>query len=362
MKKLNFSSLALALWAFVLAAPIYGQQIADESPLLKKRIVVFDMEDRTGGGWDWYGGASLGEGISDMIITELVQSGRFRVIEREQMKRILEEQELARQKAKEEERAPMKMPEGWPDNFPQMPTDFQSGAFPAMGMQQFTIPAGGHTPSPQAIELGKVLGAEVGIYGAVTEYGYRGKNNQVYIPGTSIGIGKKTATVGVDLRIIDINSGEVLYADNVYQKQSFRSGGVNVLGFGFESKKDMDNSVIGKVTRQAIEEIVGQTKTYSEGVEWQAYVIMERDGKVYVNSGANDGLSAGLVFTVFREEEELVDPLTGLKLGGIDTEVGAIEVIDPAVGEGKVAVCRILEGSLFLKGDKVRLRETAAFP
>ena len=67
---------------------------AQSSKGMKKRVAVFLFEDKSGGNQRWYGSKGVGEGITDMITTELVQSGEYTVIERDQLDQLLKEQDL----------------------------------------------------------------------------------------------------------------------------------------------------------------------------------------------------------------------------------------------------------------------------
>jgi curli biogenesis system outer membrane secretion channel CsgG len=87
---------------------------------LKKRIAVVDFEDRSG----W--GHNIGTGLADMLVTELVKSGDFMVVERQELSKILEEQGL--------------------------------------GMSGVVTPQ-------SAAQVGQVLGVELMVMGSVTEFG-----------------------------------------------------------------------------------------------------------------------------------------------------------------------------------------------
>ena len=53
------------------------------------RVAVMDFDNKTG-----YRGWRLGQGASDMLSTEMVKIGKFRMMEREHLASILKEQKL----------------------------------------------------------------------------------------------------------------------------------------------------------------------------------------------------------------------------------------------------------------------------
>jgi hypothetical protein len=130
---------------------------------------------------------------------------------------------------------------------------------------------------------------------------------------------------------------------------SFSKGRVS-----FDNRKSFDESLVGKVTRKAVERVIRLVDDGSVNVTWQAKVITMQGNKVYINSGQQDGVEVGDVYTVFKVGEALIDPDTGLNLGTIDQEAGQIKVTDNTVGEGKASVCTVISGSGFTKGDLVK--------
>jgi curli biogenesis system outer membrane secretion channel CsgG len=106
--------------------------------------------------------------ITDMMATELHDSGIFTLTEREKLDYIAEEIRLG-----------------------------QSGL-----VDPSTAP-----------ELGKIKGAQYTMTGAITLYFYNASAGAVYVPGIlGAGAAGKTAYVTIDLRIIDNATGEVAYA------------------------------------------------------------------------------------------------------------------------------------------------------
>ena len=130
---------------------------------LKKRIAVSRFDDRSGSGYN-----HVGVGVSDMLTTALVKSGKFVVIERAEFDKVLEEQKLG-----------------------------QSGVV---------------TPE-SAPKVGKALGVELLVIGSVSQFGT--KENTVS-GGVSLfggGITKKTAEAAVDIRLVNTTTGEVIAAE-----------------------------------------------------------------------------------------------------------------------------------------------------
>lgn len=286
--------------------------LAQEKSGKKKRVAVFVFDDKTEHAWHWWNGQPVGDGMSEMLTTTLVKSGRYIVIERAQMDKILQEQGLA-----------------------------MSGAV-----------------NPQtAAQAGKILGVELAIMGAVTEFGYKKVSTGGALKKIGIGgaLGKRSATVAVDVRFVNTSTAEILMAESVRKEKSKADISIDTDAMRFDSEAQFDETLVGKATREAINDIVKMLDEQSGGGAWEAKVMMVTGSDVIINSGKEGGVKIGDVFNVVRVGEELLDPDTGESLGATEEEVGIIEVTDNNYGgKGKASKCKIVSGSGFDKGNLVR--------
>lgn len=288
-------------------------QTTDGPKGAKKRVAVFSFEDKTDHAWHWWTGQPVGEGMADMLITELVKSGKYRVIERQQIEAIMKEQQLG-----------------------------QSGAVTAQ----------------TAAQVGQLLGVEIAIFGAVTEFGYKKSEGGLDLKkkGFGFGIQSSSASVGIDVRFTNTNTGEILAAENVRKEESKKGLSIDTRAIGFKNQNDFDESLVGKATRKAIEEIMAKLDTYAQNMPFQAKIIKISGNTVYINVGAEAGINVGDVLAVYSKGEELIDPDTGLSLGAEESKVGEIVVTTNNLAEGKASKCEIKSGSGFKAGDMVRMK------
>lgn len=291
---------------------VLSTQMMAQGSQMKKRVAVFTFEDKSDHQHHWWGGQGVGEGMADMLITELVKSGRYSVLERGEIQKIMDEQALG-----------------------------QSGA----------------VTQESAAKVGQLLGVELAVIGAVTEFGWSEGNVGGSLAKKGLGLGVKTtsATVAVDVRLVNTSTGEIIAADNVRKSESKKGLSVNTNAFDFDNRDKFDESIVGKATRQAIDEIVKKIDENMVNVVWQAKVI-KADAQVFINAGAGSGLTNGQRLLVFRAGEELVDPDTGISLGSEESQVGEIEVVNNNVGNGKASICKIISGAGFQRNDMVRMK------
>ncbi len=134
----------------IFAAPVYA----------KTRVAVMDFDNKTP-----HGGWRIGQGASDMLATHLVKLGKYSVIERDKLATVLKEQDIG-----------------------------QSGRI-----------------EPRtAVKLGKVLGVSYIVTGSVTEYGQSSGGGG----GGGVHVGKTGYHAGVDVRIVNATTGEIVFADS----------------------------------------------------------------------------------------------------------------------------------------------------
>lgn len=169
------------------AAPSISQAQAAPPTGSQKRIAVMTFTDKTAKGW-----RGVGEGMSDMLASALFESGRFIVLERQAIRDVIQEQDLG---------------------------------------------ASGRVKKETAAPVGEIEGAELMIYGAVTEFEPEeaGIGGGTYIPGLKTGIvaGAKRAHVAIDLRIVDSKTSRIVATTTVVGKATDIGGGVGtVIGGG----------------------------------------------------------------------------------------------------------------------------------
>lgn len=262
-------------------------------------IAVMELENKSG--WQGY---ELGDGMADMLTTALVQTKKFRVIERARLKKILEEQELG---------------------------------------------ASGLVTPQTAAKIGKLLGVQYMVIGSVNQYGTKSSGASAF----GVGIKKNSAQVGLDIRLIDTATAELLTAATGQGSES--SGSLDIsnedliptdISIG---SPDFNSTQIGKATRKAVDDVT--KKVVKElGGKWKGAVMKVSADVIFINGGKNAGIGVNDVFQVIRKGEELVDPETGETLGSEDKTIGRIKVFEV---QEKFSKARAVKGSGFQTGDKV---------
>jgi curli biogenesis system outer membrane secretion channel CsgG len=212
MKRSSSILLALALTGLVLA-PAFT--VAADKGSSKPRMAVLEFKNKADNQWWYHGGA---EAAQDVFVTELVKSGKFRVVEREQLEAVMQEKGLT---------------------------------------------LSGDVDPKSAIKVGKLLGVNYLLVGAVTQYGTTDKGAHGPglggLPGFSVG--RKTFVAAMNARLIDASTGEILWSDEARAEES--SSKVSVGGFG--GGVDEDERLFDRVMKPCIQQLTASLKASTAG-------------------------------------------------------------------------------------------------
>ncbi|MCH8072200.1 MAG: hypothetical protein IIA09_09645 [Proteobacteria bacterium] len=233
-------------------------------------------------------------GIESIVIDSLAQTGRFRLVERTELASVLGEQDLV---------------------------------------------ASGRIAKPSGAETGNVLGAEFLVQLVITDYETKTSGTDKGVGGLlfskiplfgGVKAGSSTGRVGLNIRLIDAETSEITFTkqiEAVIKESNLAFGGVawgsgGALG-GFMSsysKTPVGQAVIAGIN-QAVFELIKQV-----GAKPPEGSIVKADAlQIYTNLG-QDSVAVGDRLQVLRKGEELIDPETGISLGGSSTVIGEIEV------------------------------------
>lgn len=269
----------------------------------KKRVAVTAFENKAGY-YDRSWG-DVGQAMGERLVEALIQSDKFVVLERLALRDVLGEQDL----------------------------DAAAKAHPEVSAR---------LTSAQALIRGVVTNIE-STEGAKSKLGFR---------NIRLGGGASTVEVTVNIRIVDVVTGQVLQSKTVHGKARKRNALISVRTRNTNVDTEGEQKLpIGRAVDEAIDEAVKAIVAGMEKVEWQGSIARVSGRQVFVNAGSQENVEPGLQLRVFEKGVLLIDSETNEDLGRLDEEIGVIEVEEV---RPKFSIARIVEGQGFAAGNIVK--------
>ena len=241
-----------------------------------------------------------------MVIDQLLKDGTYRVIDREMIDKLIQEQNFSN----------------------------SDRADPAT-----------------AAKIGRLLGVDTMIVGDVTQFGRDDHNTSAGAALGSwdkygigkLGVKKAKAVVAVTARMIDVNTGEVFVSES--GRGTSQRSGTGLLGGGAGqsggggggmsmSSSNFAQTILGEAVTQAVSTLC--TALDQDSSKFPAYsapalhikgeVADFTDGVMVVNVGLKDGVKVGDHLAVTRTIRTIKDPTTGKVLRSIDQKLGEFTV------------------------------------
>ncbi|MBL3600524.1 MAG: hypothetical protein JMN25_11785 [gamma proteobacterium endosymbiont of Lamellibrachia anaximandri] len=173
----------------------------------------------------------------------------------------------------------------------------------------------------------------------------------------ALSVKESKAVLGMNFRLINSETSEIIYTDQVEAELSESGvtfGGAGITGGGglggFMSKyakTPIGQAVISTINR-GVYGLIKQTGTSPAS----GSVIKVKGNKIYLNLG-QDTVSPGESLDLMRMGEQLIDPETGISLGGEEELVGSVKV---TAAKEKYSIAKPtgrLKASRIKRGDKI---------
>jgi curli biogenesis system outer membrane secretion channel CsgG len=256
----------------------------------KIRVAVMNFENNTT--WAWWGD-NLGAAAADELATQLVQTGKYTVIERRELASILQEQNLG---------------------------------------------ASGAVTGATAAKVGKLLGVQLILTGSITSFGI--KRTSIGLRG--IGGTYANAESKVDARLVNTETGEVMVVATGQGNKRMGGGYFR----GVNAEQTFDQGVAQEALRPAVEQVVlklteqaGSLQSMTPAAP-EGQIVSTRAGLYYINRGQGAGIKVGQKFTVHHVVDEIKDA-DGRLLDKVIEETGVLEVTQVL---SQSAVCKLVSG------------------
>ena len=250
----------------------------------------------------------VGKGILAMFTKRLAEQGKFRIVERANIKKVMSEQ------------------------------DFGASSRVKQGTQS---------------RLGRITGADAILMGTIVTFGRDDKRKTVggfgygpkVLSGIKIKTGEDKAVVVISFRLVDAETSEVIATGEARGESSRKQSGFDVGALvnrgGGGATVDMTaanfgQTVIGEATMSSVEKLAADLNN-SEGkiplrnLDVEARIAEVVDKQIYLSAGSFDGINKCDRFEILKIVKEVKDPVTKDVIDMVTEKVGdyiATEVRD----------------------------------
>lgn len=236
--------------------------------------------------------------MADALVTSLVQAGRFDVVERERLDLVMTEQNLTQT---------------------------------------------GRVDPATAARVGKILGAELVVFGLVT-----GATEQK-IDKFSYDLVR--IEVSIDVRAVNVSTGRVVISENARGAAEARI--ITTASGEVVSGPTNYDPLYHEASRLALDKAASLV---SAAVPLVGYVIARDDQRITLDLGEDRGVKTGDTFIAFRRGNPILHPASGERVGWEKTILAALEVTSTEVDLSQARIVNSAAGAQIKPGDLVIFR------
>lgn len=185
-----------------------------------------------------------------------------------------------------------------------------------------------------------LIGVDALIVGSLTEFGRKTIGQTGFVSDSK----KQVAFAKIDLRLVDVTTGHVIFATSGAGEASLESAAT----FGFGSRAGYDGTLNDAAIRQAVSEVVNRLSNEMATRPWQTYMLSVEGSRIFVAGGKSQGLRPGMVFVVQTAGERVKSPQTGFDITLPGRPVAEIR-IESLFGESETnegSIATIMSGSI----------------
>lgn len=186
----------------------------------------------------------------------------------------------------------------------------------------------------------ETVGAEYLIIGSITKYGRKTEGVTASVFG---GSKKQIVEAAVSIRLVDVATGQIIYADEGAAEAEMIS--TNILGFG--TVANYDSTLADKAIEGAIESLISSIEKNCTDIPWKTYIISNEDDTIIIGGGESQGIKAGDVFNLVTVGKRIKNPQTGLYIILEGEKVGMVQVVRTmGAGLNEYSIVKLTAGSL----------------
>lgn len=184
------------------------------------------------------------------------------------------------------------------------------------------------------------ISADYLIIGSISEFGRKTVGEVGVFSRTK----KQVATCKVNIRLIDVYTGEIIYSEEGLGEAFSEAG--SFMGVG--ERAGYDYTLNDKVISAAISKLVNNIIENLLEKPWRSYILSCDKGKYIIAGGKSQGIAKGDVFNVYLKGTKVKNPQTGMMIELPGQVIGKM-IVESLMGNtvnDEVSLCSPVSGSI----------------
>jgi len=188
------------------------------------------------------------------------------------------------------------------------------------------------------------INADYLIVGSVSEFGRKESSKSGIFSRTKT----QVAYAKVNVRLIDIYSGQIIYAEEGEGEASSETG--TTMGIG--DRAGYDATLNDKAISAAISKLVSNIISKLLDRPWRSYLLSFDNGTYMMAGGKSQSIAVGDVFTVYKKGQKIKNPQTGMLIELPGKVIGKIKVtaLPGTTQQNEISMCVRESGDVPLEG------------
>lgn len=178
------------------------------------------------------------------------------------------------------------------------------------------------------------------IVGSVTEFGRKEEGKVGVFSRTKA----QAAFAKVHIRLIDVNTGQILYSEEGEGEASSEAGSV----FGVGARAGYDSTINDKALEAAIVNLSSNIIENLMDKPWRSFIIARNEGMYIIAGGKTQGIKPGDTFAVMQNGKSVMNPQTNMPVVLPGKQVGLLKVISCSGDspQNEVSFCELVDGAI----------------
>lgn len=185
-----------------------------------------------------------------------------------------------------------------------------------------------------------LVGVDALIIGSVTEFGRSITGKSGFLSSTKV----QTARAKVDIRIVDVKTGQAFFSATGAGEANTESG--EIAGYG--SRADYDATLNDRAISASISDMIDKLVSSLDERPWRTDVLEVQEGQVFISGGQRQGLKVGDVLQMMEKGQTVKSRQTGFDINLPPKKAATVKVTaffgDNENNEG--SVCEVVSGAI----------------